>query len=393
MAALPPLALGIQAGTYRVAAQAVFGGAVPFAGATLPIYSFELDLNGYNLATTFSVRCPINPFDTRNPKSQTTDWNAIFQQACDQGQPLTCDIQISYESVPAGSQTPTRMMTLEQGHVDQITLDLAANEQTFICRTAGAILQDTRIQGGLPQKFPYASQAVSYLLATYAKFLPASGITVIPSLYQIGHSFTEADYQKSVRGQSVWDYISQLAQDDGYILTIHNQKAYYGPPGSYPGAPTLAYAWGKDLVECRIDHAARRSRNIQVVVTGINQRRQARILAYYPVNVSQATEKYYIDVKHNHTKSSASAFAQQQYTEIITKEFVIEAELIPDTALLQTLSAFGPHFYVNFAGIPASAAKPTYHCKQAHVALTNGDSDAEVRVLLTCENHVGTSNS
>jgi len=109
--------------------------------------------------------------------------------------------------------------------------------------------------------------------------------------------------------------------------------------------------------------------------------------------VSQATEKYYIDVKHNHTKSSPIAFAQQQYTEIITKEFVIEAELIPDTALLQTLSTFGPHFYVNFAGIPASAAKPTYHCKQAHVALTNGDSDAEVRVLLTCENHVGTSNS
>ncbi len=381
----------IQSGLYRIAAHLKITD-VAGKASFLPIYSFNLDLNGFNLATQFEVRCPINPFDgglTYNAK-KVVDHPRQLQLACDKNLIYKADLYLSYESIsPNSTQVPPRFQLLENGMVDEIHLDLMANEQTFICRTAGARLQEVRIQGAV-DKFQYGHQLVSKAMKLYA---PEIAMTLIPSRYPAGHSFTEFDYTKSPRGHSIWDYISQTAQDDGYILTIHNNQGYYGPPGQFPGAPTLKYAWGRDLTNCTVQHAARRSRNVQVIVTGYNQQKQNRILAQYPPGSSlTVTEKVYIDVKANHTKASLIDFAKNQYQELISKEFVVTADLIPDTFLVNTLSKFGSHFYCKFDGILPSINAPLYHVKQAHVTLSGGDSEPNVTVQITAENHASSIN-
>ena len=372
----------IQPGTYRVAAQINVNN-----GTILPIYSFTLDLNGYNLVTSFEVRTPIWSLDAAPKKKAAIDHCKLMQAACDVGKGYPVQLQVSYEAVSptnTTSQRPTAFLTLETGNVDEIQLDFGANEQTFICRSAGALIQEARVQGSGFPKFALGSQLIAYFMAQYA---PGVSMTIIPSLLPAGHSFTEVDYTKTARGQSVFDYVTQAAQDDGYILTLHNNKGYYGPPGMYPGAPTVNLAWGRDLIDCKVDHAARRTRNIQVVVTGINQRKQARILAQYPPMAAATTEKVFIDAKHNHTKASLLAFAQQQYYEICSKEFVVQADLIPDPAFLKILATYGPHFYARLSGMLPSINTPLYHCRQAHVEYDGLDDAPSIKVALTVENH------
>ncbi len=412
--------MSISAGSYQVAAQIRIQNPIDGKMYLLPVHTFGLDYNAVSVISQFEARTPIYARTATSPATSqqssaaaignqyaqpATDWPHFLQQACDQNLAMPCELWLSYVSISpisGNTQQPSNFMLMEKGVVDEIDLDLLANEYTFICRTSGAAIQEARIQGRVP-KFQRGDQLVTYFLNSFAPNLVPANLGGTNKMSQIimspvmpGHSFTEQDnIIKSARGQSVFDLISQCAQDDGYVFSIHNGWCYYGPPGGYPNATTVRLDWGKDLLDARIVHAARRTRNIQVIVIGMSQKRQVKIVAQYPPSgTAGVTERVYIDAKHNTTKVTNLQYAIQQWKELASKEFVPELKLVPDTNMIRLLSQFGPHFFVRLGGILPSINGPLYHVLQAHVNLSlAGDDgqDGELTVELTCGNHSATS--
>lgn len=365
--------------------------ALEIGGRPVPIYSYTVTLNAYTAASTIDVQIPIffAGVNKVTDAQSVDDWIALQRQSIDGGSPLLAVAKLGITSIAGGSKptVPTQLLQLEQGFVDEINPDMAANEQSFTCRTEiGKWIQDQRVAAPL-QKNVRGDQIVS---AYFAKYAPAMPLTILQTSPVVqGSTYDDATYTKGIRGLSPWDYISNAAADDGYVLLVHNGKASYGP--SALGAPTVNLAWGKDLLDCQLRSASSRSRNVAVKLYGYNARKQYKLLAKYPSTSAQGAEIYPVFVTRQIDTATALAKATAYAKEIQTREIVAEVELPLGPTMLSILAANGANFLVQLdSGLPSSSG--LFHVKQAVVNVrADGESEASAKVHLTMENHAPSS--
>ena len=365
--------------TYRIAAD------LSINGTSIPFYTLAVDVNAFSMSSVIEATAPIYPLNANFDPSKAIDWGPVLQN--NPLTPLKVKLGVSQVSGSTNTTTPVPLFDIEQGYVDETTDDYAANELHIVGRSTASVFQDNRL-GNSPSTGFAANTPGSSFVQTLAqkRAFTNTQITASPGGVYIGAGYINNRQVRAFRGMSEWDEMQQAAFNDGYVLWVHNGLLYYGPPAQ--NAPTLSLAWGKDISNLEVNHAARRSHNVQLLGVGTVRKNGQRIQYAYPQNVSQNGAGEVIPIKFGWVRDQSELVAKVQnaYSDIIKREFITTITLVPGPQNLKFLAQNGANFVLQLTGAKPSHNK-VYHAKQVRYELNADGDEPSLVVKIICELH------
>jgi phage protein D len=238
----------------------------------------------------------------------------------------------------AANEMPIGATRILTGLIDQITLNRTSGEVSLTGRDLTARLVDAKTADRFPNLT--ASQAVTKLAKQYG-LTPTVTATTKP----IGSYFTQG-YSSMTAGTPVWDYITFLAQMEGYDAYVENQNLYFGPlQADVDPSPWVFWiqddgrgrVWG-NVTEMTLSRNANLAKDISVIVlthnaqTGRSGQYTASKAGVYLGASSRSrsadTIQSYVFRKPGLSAEQAQAFANTELAELsrFEREFIVTLE-------------------------------------------------------------------
>lgn len=366
--------------SYRIAGELLVN------GQSIPFYTIDVDINAYSMTSMIEATAPIYPLEGTYDPKKAIDWGPILQQ-----NPLTSlVVRLGAAQITGGtsSTAPVPLYDIEQGYVDETNDDYAANEIHFTGRSTASVFQDNRL-GNSPDHGFASNTPGSKFVSTLAqkRGFTHTQITASPGGIYIGAGYINNRQIRAFRGMSEWDEMQRAAFFDGYVLWVHNGLLYYGPPAN--NAPTLNLAWGQDLLNLEVNHAARRSHDVQLVGVGTIRKNGQRIYYSFPTGSnSQQNAGEVIPMKFGFIKDKSDLInrVQNAYKDIIRREFITTMTVVPTPDILRFVSQNGANFLIQVSGAKPSHNK-IYHAKQVRFELRADGDEPSLTMIIIGELH------
>ena len=367
--------------SYQVAGQFLMG------GVSYPWYDFTVDINAYSMSSMIEAHLPLYPLNGLFNANAVTDFSQI-QQA---NRTIPIEARLSYVQASSNTALPLAInfTPMETGLLDESTVDYAANEVTIKGRSLASLFQDDRAGGDVNvTKGLYGAALINYFYSQQSANLNSAYIA--PQKTYAGKANLGLFASKSQRLSSKWDYMTEAAINDSYILYVHNGNLYYGPPAGN-SAPTVNLAWGKDMLECSVNHASRRTHAIKVSMAyshGFGKNHG--VITYAgPAggggggSVDAETFRFVADQTMDAVAARNKAVSI--YNDLVKKEFIVNIKVVPDANLINVISQYGANFLVNIEGLIPSQSI-LYHVKSVRLTVMGGESPSVI-VDMALENH------
>jgi hypothetical protein len=353
--------------SYRIA------GAVLLNGNPYQFSSYSVDINAYSISSAITARLPLRASDAHGRLGPLTDFAALAQKTI----PLPIQVRIGYTASP-DPQPPVPTISLEQGYIDGSVTSYDGQDIVFNARGTASIFQDIQIGNPVNRNIRGSDLVKGFFAKSHPGFPKGIPLVAVDSPVFTGKTHDDALYVSTMRNRTMWDEMAAAALDDGFVLNCHNGQGYYGPPSA--NAPTLPLVWGGsvgNVTTCLVRHAPRRNHTLAVRVYSYLKgagRSARRITASYGhANASDgATFVFFVS---GLTQDQAKQKAQAIFLDISRREFILEAELVPDATFIQTVAKYGANFSVSLQGknvMPSQ--KITYAIRQVRFSLMNAQS-------------------
>lgn len=353
--------------SYRVA------GAVLLNGISYPFTDFAVDINAYSIASSISATLPLRAPAPRGRVGPLVDFGDLMQKTL----PMPIAVRLGYLASPSPQQ-PVPTINLEQGYVDTSQTKYGTQQITIQGRGTASIFQDIQV-GDPVNRNIRGDQLVSSFFSKVRPGFP-KGIPLVvgaESPVFTGKTHDDALYTATMRNRTEWDEMAAAALDDGFVLSCHNGVGYYGPPAL--NAPVLPMVWGGkpgNVVDCDVAHSPRRNHQIAVRVFSYRKKKgksQGRTVVGSYGHASPSYGATYDFFVSGLTYDQAVKKAQAIFLDLSRREFLLELEIVPDVAFIQTVSQYGANFSIALSGRNVMPShKRTYGVRQVRFNMTNG---------------------
>jgi phage protein D len=296
-------------------------------GKRVPFLSWQVDLNGYNAADTFTVTLP---FRLLSHLAGTTDLantpdhaSALLTQA-----DILVQIYVGYPRDP-NNYNINDLTQIMYGYMD--TVDITFNENGYQAQLQGRNQVAPFTDYKTTNKYPNltSSAIVKQLAAQHG--LSA----VVTPTYTLAGTYSASDHTQLTSDITQWDLITYLAEQEGFIVAVKGNTIYFQPRESILKSNPLVFTYGRNLKSLKLSRTPHAGRDLKVYVYSWDPHKKRRIqaLAESPTNYVErvpntATREAYIETYYypGLTQEQAQRRADAIYKQLSQTE--ITGELV-----------------------------------------------------------------